>query len=392
MYILSYIIWNLNPKMFPNGLFGMDLPVVWYGLLFALGFFIGQQILLKIYKVEGKPLQDVETLTVYMIVATVIGARLGHVLFYEPERYLSDPIEILKIWNGGLASHGAAFGILFSLWLYSKYDIKFKGFKLHTKKVNRQGQSFLQVVDRIVIVVALAGCLIRLGNFANSEIEGIPTNNDYGVVFVRNITDYVKQSSSVIEKIEYNKGTHQAGEGYVPVEMVLTFDRSYDLNEEQVSNFVNGKVASLLTDQRYFISGHIHQPANESIKHKVHPGAGGVTLFLNGISRHPAQLYEAGTSFLIFVFLYLLWRRYRQFTPPGLLLGIFLIILFGLRFLHEFVKENQVPFEDQMTLNMGQILSIPLVIAGIFILLYALKHKVAVVKNDEATNRNSKIE
>src|SRR5690606_12087880 len=142
--------------------------------LFALGFLISQQILYYIYKKEGKPETDIDVLTLYMVVATIVGARLGHVLFYEPQRYLSDPVSILKVWEGGLASHGAAAAILFALWLYSR------------KK--KPGQSYLQVVDRIVIVVALTGALIRLGNFFNSEIIGIPTHNESGIVFARDVT------------------------------------------------------------------------------------------------------------------------------------------------------------------------------------------------------------
>lgn len=375
MQFLSYIIWDLNPKIFPNGFFGLNVPVVWYGLLFAMGFFIGQQILIYIFKQEGKPEKDVETLTVYMIIATVLGARLGHVLFYEPDRYLSDPIEILKIWNGGLASHGAAFGILFSLWIYSRYDIKFTGLKLSAKRLTRPGQNFLQVVDRIVIVVALAGALIRLGNFTNSEIEGIPTNNDYGVVFMRNVTDYISQSSEAINEIDYDKGNHLVPTNYVPVEMELSFNPAYQLNEEQIERFVNGRISAMLSEPRYFVSGHIYQPSDQPLEYSVHDDLKGVTIFLNGISRHPAQLYESITTFLIFLLLFFIWSRRKQYTPPGLLLGLFLIILFGLRFVHEYFKENQVAFEDQMALNMGQILSIPLVVAGIFILLYALRHK-----------------
>jgi phosphatidylglycerol:prolipoprotein diacylglycerol transferase len=375
MQSLSYIIWNLNPKIFPNGFFGIDVPVVWYGLLFAMGFFIGQQIMIYIYKQEGKPEKDVETLTVYMIIATVIGARLGHVLFYEPDRYLSDPIEIIKIWNGGLASHGAAFGILLSLWIYSRYDIKFTGLKLSAKRVMRPGQNFLQVVDRIVIVVALAGALIRFGNFTNSEIEGIPTNNEYGVVFMRNVTEYIRQSSEAISDIDYNKGDHLVPENYVPVEMELSFNQEYQLKKDQIERFVSGRISSMLSEQRYFVSGHIYQPAGQPLEYSVHDDLQGVTIYLNGISRHPAQLYESFTTFLVFILLFFIWKRRKQYTPPGLLLGLFLIILFGLRFVHEYFKENQVAFEDQMTLNMGQILSIPLVIAGIFILLYALRHK-----------------
>lgn len=385
MKSLTYIIWNIDPQIFPNGLLGWELPIVWYGLLFALGFLIGQQILIYIFKKEGKPEKDVETLTVYMIIATVLGARLGHVLFYEPDRYLQNPEEILMIWKGGLASHGAAFGILFGLWIYSRYDITFKGLKLSSKRITRPGQNFLQVVDRIVIVVALAGCLIRIGNFTNSEIEGIPTKNDYGVVFPRNVSEYLKKSSTVIKDIDFEKGDHKVSDSFVPVEMQVEFDPQYQLNKEQISKYLEGNLTSILQSDAYFIRGHVFLPEDQQLNYQISPDEKVATLFLTGVSRHPAQLYEAATSFLIFLLLFFIWKRKKEFTPPGLLLGLFLVILFGLRFFHEYFKENQVPFEEQMTLNMGQILSIPLVIAGVVLLFYASRQKVVKSADDTKT-------
>jgi len=255
---LQYIIWDVSPEIFDTEYFSIR----WYGLLFALGFLLGQQVLIYIFKKEGKPERDVETLTVYMVLSTVIGARLGHCLFYEPEYYLSNPIKILKIWEGGLASHGATIGILFALWLYAR---------------KKKDQSYLWVVDRIVITVALAGGLIRLGNLMNSEIIGKPTDVPWAFVFTA---------------------------------------------EDQ-------------------------QP------------------------RHPAQLYEAISCFILFGFLFWLWSRRKAKTPEGSLLGIFLIYIFTLRFLYEFLKEDQVAFEKDMVLNMGQWLSIPAVLGGIFVLLIA---------------------
>ena len=116
MQLLNYIIWSPNPEIFPN----IDwIEVRWYGLLFAAGFIISQQLMYHIFKVEGKPHKDVDSLTLWMIIATIIGARLGHVIFYEPMRYLQDPMSILKTWEGGLASHGAAIGILAAIYLYA---------------------------------------------------------------------------------------------------------------------------------------------------------------------------------------------------------------------------------------------------------------------------------
>src|SRR5690606_26748421 len=169
MTALSYLIWNGDPEIFTFTVPFTDTEVTlrWYGLLFALGFLISQQILYYIYKKEGKPETDIDVLTLYMVVATIVGARLGHVLFYEPQRYLSDPVSMLKVWEGGLASHGAAAAILFALWLYSR------------KK--KPGQSYLQVVARIVIVVALTGALIRLGYLFNSDIIVIHTHTEPGL-------------------------------------------------------------------------------------------------------------------------------------------------------------------------------------------------------------------
>jgi prolipoprotein diacylglyceryl transferase len=145
------------------------LSVRWYGLLFASAFIFGYKVMQWVYKKENKPVSDVEQLTVYMILGTVIGARLGHCLFYNPDFYLSNPLEILKVWKGGLASHGAAIGIITSLYFFAK-----------KKKVTP-----LWILDRIVIVVASAGFFIRLGNLFNSEIIGKPAEVPWAFIFTR---------------------------------------------------------------------------------------------------------------------------------------------------------------------------------------------------------------
>src|SRR5688572_16942612 len=181
MTYLNYLIWNGSPEIFKIGTFALR----WYGLFFALGFLISQQLLYYIYRKEGKPERDVDTLTIYMVIATIIGARLGHILFYQPEIILEDPLSIFLPFEfspfrftglQGLASHGAAIGILFALWLYANYSISFSkravpvegkagkdGTVTATTKrgfIQRRklpGQSYLQVLDRIVILVALTG-------------------------------------------------------------------------------------------------------------------------------------------------------------------------------------------------------------------------------------------
>jgi phosphatidylglycerol---prolipoprotein diacylglyceryl transferase len=259
--LLFSITWNADPEIFRIGNFALR----WYGLLFASGFFFGYLIFLRVFKREGISVELLDRLTMYMAFGTIIGARLGHTLFYEPDYYLSNPVEILKIWRGGLASHGAAVGILVALYYYSK-------------SIRRP---FLWIMDRIVIVVALAGFFIRMGNLMNSEIYGIETTLPWGFIFVA------------------------AGES---------------------------------------------------------------------LPKHPTQIYE-GLSYLgIFGLLYYLYWHEGK-LKPGFLFSIFLILLFTVRFLIEFIKEDQVDFEAGMALNMGQWLSIPFIIAGILLYAWSIKRQ-----------------
>ncbi|GAB3968461.1 prolipoprotein diacylglyceryl transferase [Spirosoma terrae] len=260
--MLQYVIWDINPEIFHIGSFS----VRWYGLLFAMGFLIGMQIMTYIFKKENKPVADTDTLLIYMVVATILGARIGHFLFYEPEVLLHRPLDVIIPPYSGLASHGATIGILTALWLYSRR----KGSQL-------TNQTFLWVTDRIVIAVALGGASIRLGNLMNSEIVGRPSDVPWAFIFMNN-TEYAK------------------------------------------------------------------------------------------IPRHPAQLYESLSCLVLFFFLLWFWNRHKERTPRGSMLGIFLIWVFTLRFFYEYLKENQVAFEDSLPLNVGQLLSIPAVLLGIYFL------------------------
>lgn len=254
------IYWDVSPEIFSVGF----LSVRWYGLLFATSFILGFQIMTWIYRKEKKSVDDLNDLIWYMILGTVIGARLGHCLFYNPGYYLSNPLEILQIWKGGLASHGAAIGILYALYLYSK---------------KKKDQPYLWVFDRIVITVALGGFFIRTGNLFNSEIIGVPTDLPWGFIFAR----------------------------------------------------------------------------------------------IDDIPRHPAQLYEALAYLLIFVVLITVYYKKEGRFRDGYLFGIFLVLVFAFRFIIEFVKENQVSFEEGLILNMGQILSVPLIALGIYLIVRAHK-------------------
>jgi phosphatidylglycerol---prolipoprotein diacylglyceryl transferase len=376
MSILSYIVWSPNPDIFELG----PLTIRWYGVLFALGFIIGQQIIYYIYKTEGKPEKDVEALTIYMVIATIIGARLGHVLFYQPGEYLSNPINILKIWEGGLASHGAAIGIILGIYIFSNYyvNISFKEFKW--KKQKREGQSFFWVIDKIVIVVALAGCLIRLGNFLNSEIIGTETGSNAGVVFAWDAERTMKRKPVIEDAVFFKPNADTIPEsGSAPMIMELKFVRGNFVSEQGIRNFIEQQVPMSLNNDPY-ASQHIMVPDDLNYQLFQRRGHFVAHVLVGGIPRHPAQLYEAISSLILFILLFLYWRKKYHVIPDGRIFGIFLVVLFSLRFVYEFVKMPQVEFEEQMVLNMGQWLSIPMVIAGIVVLVLTNKKTVATEK------------
>jgi phosphatidylglycerol---prolipoprotein diacylglyceryl transferase len=175
--------WDVNPEIFRIGAFA----VRWYGLLFASSFLFGYIIMNKIFKNENLDEAVLDRLTVYMALGTIIGARLGHCLFYEPEYYLKNPLEILMIWHGGLASHGAAIGILIAVWFFGKKEKK----------------DYFWTLDRVAIVVALAGFFIRMGNLMNSEIYGIETTVPWGFVFLRNNEVAPKHPTQIYEGLAY---------------------------------------------------------------------------------------------------------------------------------------------------------------------------------------------
>jgi len=180
---LLVIPWDVDPEIFRFGSFA----VRWYGLLFASSFLFGYFIMKRMFINEGLGDEVLDRLTVYMAIGTIAGARLGHCLFYEPEFYLSHPLEILKIWHGGLASHGAAIGILIALWMFSKKEKKGYGW----------------ILDRIAVVVALSGFLIRTGNLMNSEIYGVETTLPWGFVFLRNGETAPKHPTQIYEGLTY---------------------------------------------------------------------------------------------------------------------------------------------------------------------------------------------
>lgn len=180
---LLIVPWDVDPEIFRIG----PLAVRWYGLLFASSFLFGYFIMNKIFRNENLGEAVLDRLTIYMALGTIIGARLGHCLFYEPSYYLKNPLEILMVWHGGLASHGAAIGILLAIWLF----------------VRKEKKDYLWALDRIAIVVALAGFFIRMGNLMNSEIYGVETTVPWGFVFLRNHEVAPKHPTQIYEAMAY---------------------------------------------------------------------------------------------------------------------------------------------------------------------------------------------
>ncbi len=354
---LNYVVWDPSQSVFA----GFE-RLRWYSLLFALGFIISQQFMVYFFRKEGQDETLVDKLTIYMVLATIIGARLGHVLFYEPEKYLSNPIEILKVWEGGLASHGAAIAILFALWLYAK---------------RTPGQSYLWVVDRIVIVTAMTGALIRVGNLMNSEIGGKDTGTDSGFVFARDTEEILETLKVPIESIDAYLPEDRAGElrgnGIVPVNFKLKINKG-NFSKEDLSSILERDIKYALT-QFNSSQEYLAEPVETPLDFEVTEQSDGflVTVKTLGRTKYPTQIYESLSYFLIFLILLSLWAKYKSRLPEGLLLGLFLISVFGMRFIWEFLKEVQVDFEQSMEFNMGQILSIPLVVIGIVLVGMALK-------------------
>jgi len=381
--LLHYLIWDINPVFIQLGSFG----VRWYGLLFALGFLLGPQLWYLFMKEEGKPTNDLEVFVLHIVLGTIIGARLGHVLFYDFSYFSKHPLEIFLpvvftptfrfTGYSGLASHGAALGILMAIYIYVNYVVTTRIFppKLRIKKQRRVGQSYLWVVDRVIIVVALAGCFIRIGNFMNSEIAGKPTHSQYGVLFARDVTQRLQHTSHAIDKVKMAKGntTGQYNGPYQPVVLTITFKHGH-FEEETIRNFLEHSVKRLLAKDVY-ITKHIHEPVESPLQYELTRNRRGDQLaYITtlGIPRHPAQLYEALSCLVLFLLFLRQWEVKKETLRPGALLGWFLVLVFGLRVVYEIFKESNVVCETMLgPLRTPQLLSLPLIVIGILLLRYS---------------------
>lgn len=271
--MLNYIVWDANPVLIDS-----FVTIRWYGLMFAIGFWIGFNIVAKMFKHEGAPERWMGLLLIWVGVGTVVGARLGHVFFYAWDYYSEHPWKILATWEGGLASHGGAIGVIIAVIMFSIFTTK---------------RSPLWTFDRLVPAIALVGAMIRFGNLMNSEIYGHATTLPWGFMFVRSAEWY----------------------------------------------------------QMY-----------------------------EGIACHPTQIYESLCYLALFgLLMWMYWKKNAE-QRPGLIFGTFLVGIFTPRFFIEFIKNNQEAFEETMTLNMGQLLSIPFVLLGIGLIIYAMSRPKVALK------------
>lgn len=360
---LSYIIWNITPQLVDFGKF----EIRYYSLLFALGFVAGYIILMRIFKNKGLSVELLDKLTIYMVISTIIGARVGHCLFYEFNYYIQHPLEIILPWKGkigedfkftgfqGLASHGAAIGILAGIYFFSR----------------KTKSSFLWTMDMIVIVTALAGTCIRLGNLMNSEIYGNPTHSNYGFVYTHDLTSLLNAKyGNTIKDISYNKMNDDKSwnqEG-VPVQINIQFANQIK-DENKIVPFGKYLLAQDLNQYNY--DNNVFQPRGDSLNYRIDRKNNHFCLSaqIGGVPRHPSQIYEAVSYFIIFLILLFIYYSLQKRLRNGFIFGIFLLLVFLARFLIEFIKENQESFEDSLSMNMGQILSIPFIITGIVLII-----------------------
>lgn len=275
----DFIVWDANPMIID-----WFIKVRWYSLMFALGFWIGYNLVARMFKRDNAPESWLTWLFIYTVAGTVIGARLGHVFFYEWDWYSQHPEHIIRVWEGGLASHGGTIGIIIGVLLFSIFTTK---------------RNPLWTFDRLVIPIALVGAMIRIGNLMNSEIYGHPTTLPWGFIFVR---------------------------------------------------------------------GHEFP----------------------GIPCHPTQIYEALCYLALFVLLMWMYWKKDAARRPGLIFGVFFVVLWTCRFLIEFLKNDQVAREATMTLNLGQQLSIPFILIGIGLIIWAMTHPKVPERLPDTVNQPAK--
>ena len=327
--MLDYIIWNVQPEIIEG------FSVRWYGLFFAIGFFVSYTFLGKIFKKEGLSQKELDNFTFLVFILLIAGLRLGHCLFYEPEVYLKNPIKILYVWEGGLASHGGAVGLLTAFFIFAY----------------RTKRTFMWVASRAAIVVPFTATMVRLGNLMNSEIYGIATDAPWAFAYIRDAI--ITTTPDVISAAVQQAGVVAANMQH---QVVAIFSNSTEALQHGVS-FTEVKNVLL---QNNLISQDEVKPLAKSF------------IDANLISKnHPTQIYEALVyiaTFGILMTYYFRRSKLGKTISDYLILSLTFLFIFTSRFIIEFIKNEQVDFEKGMQFNMGQWLSVPFIILGLYLL------------------------
>lgn len=330
----------------------------YYQILFFTGFLGGFYLMKRYFQKEGLQQEILDNLLVYTVISTIIGARLGHVFFYDWAYYRLNIGEIFMPWKGGLASHGAAIVIPLALYYFSKTNLQ------------KTKNSFLWLMDRVVIAVALAGALIRVGNFTNSEIYGDPVNHSTETVFLRPVLDYFDSYFSyAIDKTEFHYNNNHISTDSLDLpeyEMIITPAEGVTIGA--IQSLLEVHMMPLFNRQSKD-NRHLYIPENAYF---TPIGDSRYKLKLYGIPRFPSQIFEAIGYFMIFLTLFIFGER-RQLEYHGRIFGFFLILIFGFRIAIEFLKANQKQFEASLDFNMGQILSFPLVLIGLYLIIRSFR-------------------
>jgi phosphatidylglycerol---prolipoprotein diacylglyceryl transferase len=384
--MLHYIIWNPEQIIFRIG----ALQVRWYGVCVLLAFLGGRYLIRYTYNKENRPLEEADHFSTWALCTALLGARLGEILFYDFGYYLNHPLEAFLpvtfdphfrfTGYSGLSYHGAVIGSLLGTYWYANYHttLQVSPFLAKIKRKAREGQSFLWLSTPLALAMMM-GFLVRVGNFTNSEITGTPTHGPYGVLFAKDVTERLQQSSKAIAQVEVLKrSTHAAHQTYQPITLKITF-KHVNLEENAVRNFLEKHTKNYLTADNS-IARHVYESPEQPLDYtlsKTRKNNYIAEIATLGIPRHPVQLYE-GIAYVVTLVLHLYWwRQQRKTLKDGVIAGSAMITCYSLRFVGEFFKDPfNVLFDGSVTLTMGHLLSLLTVLGGVFLLAYVhMTHK-----------------
>lgn len=362
MDTLAFISWDINPNIIES-----PIMIRYYGLLMALSFITGYYIVRKFLVNEGADAEWIDKFLFYTLIGGVVGARLGHVFFYDWKDYKDNLFDIFKIWEGGLASHGGAIGVIISTWLLS----------LRVTKKN-----VLWALDKIVVATAIAACFIRVGNLMNSEIIGAKSDSESAFFFQyeaeKSIGRYFSVEDSRVLIEPSDEFVEKDGFTYPLAKVTIKLLNTAVANElpsEVIGNEKNYYERFELSNSDNFNNGDDHFfTLNSNPEFISGQGFDSIVSTIGIVPRIPTQLVESGVYFLIFILLFFGYWKWHWYKRQGLLFGLFLVLLFSARFIIEFWKEHQT-LDVEASLNMGQWLSVPAIAIGLFFILKAAFNK-----------------